>query len=319
MSILDDLASQREADPRRAPFDYTAFIGRNGPWRDHERLLLSNRSVYDFTANRKLLDSHLWPLAPWEIAGPYLQAVHRAGRPLKGMGRYRVPWRQESLRWLKMPAPNYFRKVVHHANLAYVDVDAAFYSLYHNTTLDMGFEPGRYSYTGRLPWLEPSALADDKLIRNALIGIVRSTSRTEARYGEVITLPTVVGNKDLGVKANNMLAPGLWAYITHCLHHVAADAVKDFGAVMWATDGGIFPREKGERFVTYLAETWGLTGSLRAAGPGVVRSVASWQIGATSKGRPETRGQTIAGIAPLEPEVRAHVRRVRHQLLTSPL
>lgn len=319
MSLLDDLVAQREGDKRREPFDYTKFIGHNGEWKTHDRLLLSNRSVYDFDSNRKLLDEHLWPIAPWEVAGPYLNEVHRQGKPLKGMGAWRVPWTKDSLRWLKMPPPNYFRKVVSHHDLVYVDLDAAYFSLYKSTTLDMGFDPGRHSHTGRLPWLDLENLALDKLVRNAIIGIVRSTSRTEARKGEVMTIPTVVGNKELKVKANNMLAPGLWCYITHVLHHIAWDAVHDFGAFMWATDGGILPREKGEAFAVYVKRTWGLDASVRATGPGVVRSLASWSVGDVSRGKAGTRGATVNGIARLTPEVRAHTRRVRAQLLTNPL
>lgn len=295
---------------QRVQFDHEAFF-TGAKWRTYDRLVLGTRSAYDPRAQRKFTDRHDWPIAPHELARPYLNWIHaeqRHGRE-GSRGNKQVPWRRESLPMLDLPAPMFYSGHVTEGDLTYVDINACYWQLYTSATLDLDYAPERQRLgVGRIEFLNPGDLRGAKGLRNSVIGVTRTTAVDEARHGVVRRRRTF----------NKHLSPELWGYIAHTLHAIMREAVERFGACYVHTDGIVVPADRGEAVIRWLADEWRLESSVRATGPGRVWGLGAYEIGERRSRALVTHGLPICNLLDLDPVLTAALRRWRTFLVERP-
>ena len=154
-------------------------------------------------------------------------------------------------------------------NLLYVDIAAAYYSIYSRLPFDIRFQ-GLRVYGGELLFRDflPFDLKNYKLCRNVLVGILRSLESTRVLGGKLVKKPN----------RNPLLSPEHWGYIVHLLHFLAKQAI-ECGAIYYNTDGAIFQRDDDAIKWMALVQQLGLTPRLDAQGPGYVAAVGRYQVG----------------------------------------
>ncbi len=211
------------------------------------------------------------PFFEEELARPWLIRLHRAQRPKSGMAAKRIPWQSEALAHLERRPPAYFGGVVE-GEVAYVDIDRAYPSIYERVGLDPRWRPGevpRFAL-GRFAFaFGVDEMRHAKQAHRVIGGQIRATEITTWRHGR----PEKVSS----VGWSPFLAPDLWGVIMDALHVLADYAVRVCGAHSWWTDGGTMPADQVSRFVAFAADM-GLSASVRLAGRGKVTGPCAYEI-----------------------------------------
>jgi hypothetical protein len=161
------------------------------------------------------LDGEIYLMTPGEAARTELR---RAWPDLRRVG---WPGRLASLLQWQVP---YVYQGPYRGELVLVDIKSAFLSIYRHLWLDTAWPRG----TGTLCLCGVGDhLADWKLARNSVIGIIRCTRVTMYYHNQ---------NRSLSIR-NNFLSPCLWATICTILQEISYLAAK---SIYWNTDGGLF-------------------------------------------------------------------------------
>ena len=207
-------------------------------------------------------------VTPGEISRAYVRTIMEGAT---GMLSRKVPWRREALN-LTDRRPAYFFVEPMGGPFALVDVSACYATLYSRLTLDVVYRPdtnppmlgiGRGAFPRRDEWLVAKAP------RNALWGNLLRPYVREWRHG--------VARED--AIPNRLFAPDLTGVVLDAAHAIAQTARGRFGAMSWAVDGGAFRPEEGRAFIAWLGETFALTATIRAEGPGWLWGPTSYSIG----------------------------------------
>lgn len=225
--------------------------------------------------------------AEHELARPWLSHIHRECAPRRGMGAKRVPWRKDALPMLDVLPPRWWCPPDDGApwrgELAYVDIDRAYHSLWSPLALDMHWRPDddcpRLG-VGRMPMLGAGELDDAKEVQRGVAGIIRATRMLIYERGAPTHVDTTGWSRHL--------CPDLWGVVQWSLHSIAQTAVSEYGCEMWVVDGGVMPVGDAERFARWLADAWGLSSHVRWAGEARVWGVGSWECagsGSVVRGR----------------------------------
>jgi hypothetical protein len=168
-------------------------------------------------------------------------------------GWQRPRWNRAIMQYFFQPPPVYYSGCFLGPG-AYVDLKAAYATIYRKLHLDMRFpreikNPGRPETS-----LDPVAevLWNEKSARNAVVGIIRSRDAV-VQTGQ--TIKKIYPD-------NPYLQPHIWLQIQAILHEIANRSIK-LGGIYVATDGYIFPMwSEWQRFVSDL-ERWGFTYELK--------------------------------------------------------
>jgi hypothetical protein len=99
---------------------------------------------------------------------------------------------------------------------------------------DLTYRRGETVRLGQVPWWGCEVWARDKRLAQRVLGVIDKES-------------------------SSYTAPDLWDWRMDVTHAIATEAIDDFGACYWATDGGIFPDEAtAAAYAQHLADRWGL-------------------------------------------------------------
>lgn len=223
----------------------------------------------------RIMDEADGPYFPTELAGEWLRLIFHEQKAAKGVAAKRVPWRKGALPFLAWQVPAYFAGGRQVGDLAYVDLDRSFFNLYRTLALDLHYVPDGPDTTvgiGRFRFIGHDEMATiDKLALQAVSGMFRRTYSWQFTFGH-----RVGGENPL---ANTRLAPDLWGVLSDTLMAIAHDAIDDFGAVYFHTDGAILPAENSQRFIDHLESAWRLPGRVKSSGTGVVTALGRWRVG----------------------------------------
>jgi hypothetical protein len=151
------------------------------------------------------------------------------------------------------------------ADMAYVDLRSAYWSITRIVGWDIDYYPGQW--IGKRSDNDDFPLPEHKVARNALVsaGLLSPTH-----------VWTGVGLKS--IKTHNPLVNyDLWALVNDVLHAIAMIAV-NYGAVYINTDGYIMARGLANTFISEVAE-WGLQARIKHQGDADVYAVGSYKIG----------------------------------------
>lgn len=228
---------------------------------EHRFYLSPQRSWWDACCARQVCDEALAPYPELALLGPYLDLVHQLGDERPHVDHPHL---------LARRPPLYFDGPLDdEPDLVYVDLVRAYWSIYTRTTLDVFYDGGSAPRKGLLPFLDTEELGQHKLLRNALLGLQHRQWRRGIDHGEHFR----------EVVPPHRRRPDLWGLVMDVLELVAWDA-RNLGACYWHTDGGIFRHsDLAADFIVRLREAFGLTATIRAAGPGWVHALGSFKIG----------------------------------------
>ena len=285
-----EIAWAKAASQARTFVDWDAFWADDWAIRPVEHLLYfsGSRAVYDACCRRQLCASDLAPFPILSIVSPYVKALERAAAARTGRKLATVIRREEDL--LARRPPLYFGGAVRGEDLTYVDLEAAYFSIYSRTTLDVLYDGEGAPWRGVVEFSDLDQLRRHKLVRNALLGMMRRTRRRGVDHGEHF-VDRVPAHKR---------RPCLWALVMDCLELVMMTA-RDLGAIYVHTDGAIFAHhDLAEEWASTIAERFGLIASERARGAGYVLGMGRWRIGdevhpAGDDGNPDGGLRTVKG------------------------
>jgi hypothetical protein len=304
VSLLADLEAELYRKDRVPVPDWLSWVSEDAP-RIPSLVMCTRAALEPPKRWRRWMPAEDLPYQATELAGVYLRAISRLQLPKRRPEHFLWRQRRDTDLLLRQP-PRYWQGGAVEGELAYIDLDRAYWQIYSPATLDLIYEPdtGRAS-AGRVEWLESKEpwFRDDKQVRNYVVGKCRR--RYSAR---------VVGDAVNRVEGgNHWLQPHLWAWIQDTLGAVAAEAVLDFGACLAASDGVILPLERAEEWREHLASRWHLTSRWQARGWGVVQGPGCWQIG-EERARAQPTPHPTAVPFPRR-DVREGLRRNREWLL----
>ena len=173
-------------------------------------------------------------------------------------------WKGSQIRFSKLTPP--FLSINYAGYGVLVDMVAAYHQIYKYLPLNI-----RYSGIPRMPvWLDRVAksLKDEKVARNSVIGIVRSTKLTHRKGVRTWMSPY----------RNKYLKPLLWKFVRDVLHGIAHIA-KSIGAVHIHTDGYIFTSQsQASEFCIRMAEL-GVLVRVEESGACRVRGLGMYSVG----------------------------------------
>jgi hypothetical protein len=229
---------------------------------------------------RKWVDVDDWPYTQPDLVREFLRDKIKRQLPKgAGFGGHRL-WHGAELKLLDIPAPLHFVGGTVRGEYAYVDLIAAFYTMYRQ----IGFYDPHITSTGKLlrGWVDLEGVemfGRDHLARNSLVGIARARRFEEFHHGR----------REVVHHAGQFTSPGLWGAIVWRLREIARDAVASFGAVYVATDGYIVPAERSASFADYLGAR-GLRSRVLGVGDAIVNGLGSYAVGEYGKlkDRPDT-------------------------------
>ena len=271
MTLLSDLAT--EATDRDGNNGWTRYSVKSLPELKDPELLKPHRSAFMTNSSLTIRDTKTRqvignPVTNGELSRLYLKRVMENGAQAgNSVLSKRVPYRKEAMQFMDR-GPAYYFAGECGGPFTLVDIKACYATLYTRMTVDLVYRPecnppllgiGRGDFPQAEEWLTT------KGPRNALWGTLLSPTGVEWRHGVFTT----------DAYRNQFFAPDLRGFIYDAAHSIAADAIETFGALSWAVDGGAFRPEEARAFIEWLDEAWGLTGEIRAEGPG-------WMFGATS-------------------------------------
>lgn len=303
--MKQDVVEQSPYERRR--FDAVAFW-EMGLWKTRERLIVGAKTMTDTVRQEKLLDDSVWPVVPAEVARLYLRRITEQ-QPVAGhMRGGRIQWSRDTLKLLNICPPTMFDQRTEGADLAYVDISAAYFQLYSTATLDLSFRPGQTLGVGRCRFLDADLLGRNKAVRNTLVGCTRTTSLRMLERGQMKQVPA----------HNRFLAPELWGYLQFTLHAVAAEVLERFDVQYLNTDGFIVPGDQADALVSFLADEWCLTADVRKRGRGRVEGPKSYAVADQGVGVRQPRAQAQRNLLAIPPEEIAQLKRWRLWLAENP-
>jgi hypothetical protein len=297
----------------REPYLHRVFY-ETRRYLEYERLVQGNEHTTHPAAHHKWVDLSTFPVPTAERGRRYLTDIFELQRPTEPgiMPTERVPWRREALRQLEIVPPRWFPGgVLEGPDLAYVDLKAAYWQLYHPTTLDLYFLPGPKPTLalGRLAFLDGQELSVDKGLRNSLIGSI------QVREFHTIGAQGTARHPFL----NRLLAPHLWGYLMYQLHTVAAEVRQRYRAIYVACDGYIVAGDDAADLVDWLMRRWRLPAEIQGRGPGVVYAIGSYQIGDHGTRRAaQGGGARVDNVLPYDSTLAAKLQAWRTWLLEKP-
>ena len=252
-----------------------------------ERAVLGSGRVTETCGERRRwIDVLDWPFTDRDLVGPYLGwlGAECGVRTTAGCA---------DLALLDLPSPLVYDGRRHEGEYAYVDLTAAFWSIYTKVTLDLRASLRdsalHVGLGGCDLGLHADLLAGDSVARNSLVGIARQTRRQVVTDG-------AIGQH---VGPGKWCSPGLWAFIVGVLSPLARYALS-LGAVLVATDGYVLPLPAVGAMRAEVAR-WGLHCHVRAAGASLVTGVGSWRVGELSTARVRERpGPAVRHLADVE-------------------
>lgn len=192
-----------------------------------------------------------------ELGRAWLKYCFEEQRPKAGMGAKRIPWRTEALDLLDITPPMYWCGQRQTGDYSYVDLIAAYPSIYSTLALDVRFQPWRSTprlTVGRIKFLEAKDMLRFKAAQRSIGGILRSRRITTYIGGQACVADSTGWS--------TFLAPDLWGVLMYALHGAAIMAL-EHGAVMIYTDGYIVPTERAESLISSLGCRYGLSASVR--------------------------------------------------------
>lgn len=265
-SVTQAVRQQLEERPHEFVF-WNEIAKRIQSDRDFEGAFVGAYSITVPKLNKTFVSNrHLWIGKPVSAASIARRLLYTSLPLLK---RKRIPWNRRALPLLDIPHPLFCIPSTNIGNLFYFDLRGAYYSIYKRLPLEFWFN-GVRSLGGELKFEDflPPDLRDYKLLRNCIVGCMRTRESRRVRGGRVV----ITNNH------NALLSPYHWGFIAHLLHAIANKAV-DLGAIYYNTDGAIFLNlEEGLKWSSFVAEL-GLTPDLKQHGIGYVHGVGRYKIG----------------------------------------
>lgn len=231
----------------------------------HRLYLGAHGVAWDECHKRQICDRTLRPFPMLSAIRPYLRICRRAA------GAERDCLQHPHL--LERRPPLFFDGAIAD-HLTYVDLSAAYFSIYTRTTLDVDYDGLSAPVDGRVRFLDTAGLGVHKLTRNALLGSLRRTKRRGLDHGKPFREPVPASAR----------RPNLWGLVMDVLELVAWE-MRDLGAVYVHTDGYIFAhKDLAEEAIDVLARRYHLRASIRAQGDGAVLGLGRWRIGEVTHG-----------------------------------
>jgi hypothetical protein len=218
---------------------------------------------------RKWLDVDDWPYSPPELVREFLRDKIKRQLPRgAGFGHHQL-WHGGELKLLDIPAPLHFVGGTVRGEYGYVDLIAAFYTIYRQ----IGFYDPHVTSSGKIlrGWVDLDGVemfGRDHLARNSLVGIARARRFDELHHGQRV----------VRYGPGRFTSPGLWGAVVGRLREIARDAVASFGAVYVATDGYIVPAERVAPFADYLGAR-GLRSRTLGIGEATITGLGSYVVG----------------------------------------
>lgn len=239
--------------------------------RDHYFYLGAAKAWWDQCCNRQICDLSLAPYPELSLISPYLRACQR------GIEERTRPIDHPAL--LARRPPLYFDEPVESDDLVYVDLDRAYWSIYTRTTLDVAYDGDSAPRRGHVEFLDADELGRHKLMRNGLLGLQHRTFRRGLDHGQPFR----------EVVPSWRRRPDLWGLVMDAMT-VLMWSARRAGAVYVHTDGAIFTSSgQATEWIDQLDQTYRITGSVRAEGPGFVRGLGRFRIGEQQAGRDVSR------------------------------
>lgn len=230
----------------------------------HHRLYLGGQSsAWDECCSRRIMGKD--SPAILGAIGPYLTQIAKAQDALPVLHHPHLIHRH---------APLFYGGPVYSTELTYVDLSAAYWSIYTRTTLDVQYDGINDPLPGRVRFLDAEAFRHERLFRNALLGSLRRTRRRGLDHGAPFVEAVPPGDQ----------RPNLWGLVMDCLELIAWE-MRRLGAIYVHTDGYIFLyRDMAEYAISQLNKLFKLSARIVVTGPGLVTGLARWTIGDTVHG-----------------------------------
>lgn len=171
-------------------------------------------------------------------------------------------------------------------NASYIDLKSAYWQLLQLGGWDVEYMPERF--------LSPRSHVYDfpvpeiKLARNCLVSMGLPS-------GVNVWIPDFGFAQRQPQKSSVNLV--LWGFIQDVLHGVAADMVERAGAVYVNTDGYII-RDERMKDADSVAESWGLTFTIRHSGRATIRGAGDYDIGGRASNRLRTQARPFSYLKP---------------------
>lgn len=257
-------------------------------------------------------------VAPGEMARRYLRGCVRAAAPLyrpgspmrPRKGSPRLPFRRTALGWFDIPRnASYYKGGLLTGEWAVVDITSAYYSIVIASPMDLWLRVSgdRVSARlGRCEFLRAGELSD-KGVQRAIVGMFARRDMACERYGKPHVYPW-----------SSFCGPDLTGLVHLTMSAIAWEAVRDFGAVHFATDAAIVPLERRDLWAAHLASAWGLSSHVIAEGPGTLVAHNTWEIGEQSRNHQRIRttpAVPVTHLAAMSPRLVASVRGLRADLV----
>lgn len=235
-----------------------------------EAFTASRRRVYtggwqvisDSDARVRWVDADVWPVTDGELGRQYLHHCARAAKvpPPEGrVGKPRV--RPQNAVFYGAGSPTSF------ADLALVDITAAYFSLYSPLGLSPLYTSVRVEPDTQRPFIDLASFGAVKSVRNTVVSqLGRDTVRC-LEYGEERI-------QKLDRRAFTY-HPTTSQYVYDVLAQIARESIEMFGFVSYNTDGGCVDGGRAEEWVEWLSGRWGLAGRVVKRGAAVVTGAST--------------------------------------------
>lgn len=280
MTVFSDACTIAQ-NQRRTFVDWHDFWAESLVMKPSEHLLYMGGmdTVFDACCHRQICAREIDPYPRLSVIAPYLRAISR--------GIEERPRIEEWGLLLRHP-PYFYDGALSSDDLCYVDIDRAYWNFYTRTTLDVSYDGTGPPVRGHIEFQDTEELGEDKLVRNALLGMLRRRFRRGLDHG-------LAFREDVHAKKRR---PSLWALVMDALELVMWTA-RDQGAVYVHTDGAIFSsHEQALSWMNVSRETFKIPTTLRARGAGFVRGIGNFQIGEHTTKRPEYEGARLDSMCP---------------------
>lgn len=241
----------------------------------HRYYIAPARSWWDDCCGRQICDESLAPYPELSLVAPYLAAIQR--------GITQAPAVDHPYLLDRRPPLYFDGPIASSDDLVYVDLRAAYFSIYTRTTLDVFYDGQGPPRRGVVPFTDTDELGKFKLARNALLGLQHRRNRHGIDFGQHFT----------EIVPPHRRRPDLWGLVMDALEVVAWSA-RDAGACYYHTDGAIFAHhDLAEDWIATVAERYRLTATIRASGPGNVLGLGRFTIGGATAGRDTAPGHRV--------------------------
>jgi hypothetical protein len=237
------------------------------PYGLHEAAILGTYSYALLTSRVRLLiksslieldEEHREP--PPVIARDYLRAKYKRG-PINKKNQI------EAIEDGTKPVP-IFAAPGKFTEGYYIDIKSAYWSIMKIVGWNPDYYPGKWIAPGEPPSDFP--FPEHKIARNCLVSA--GVPGKMLQYKPTGQFYEVGGGSPLK-------NPGLFRLISDVLNSIAHTARREYGALYVNNDGFIAPSHKSAAQIVQLIKNWGLTPTIKAEGPGAVRSAGAYQVG----------------------------------------